>query len=173
MERLTSERFRALYTDRGQLEQASKLRKAANERTIEKNKKALNDFVEAKDLKAVRKVKHEESNIQKSCVEWFRYTPKYKTCRLFSVPNGSYLAGTPKERAIQANMLKGEGLLSGVSDLILLAPTGTYYLECKTESGTQSPEQKDFENAVKNNNQKYFVFRSLDEFQGLVKRIIG
>ncbi|HEY6019642.1 MAG TPA: hypothetical protein VIY48_07005 [Candidatus Paceibacterota bacterium] len=45
---------------------------------------------------------------------------------LFSVPNGSVLAGDAKRRAQQMNKLKREGLTPGVADVMFLSGHGGY-----------------------------------------------
>ena len=65
-------------------------------------------------------MKNIESKIQIACVNWFRYQyPEYKKL-LFSVPNGG------ARNSITGAILKAEGALSGVSDLILLKPNKSY-----------------------------------------------
>ena len=112
----------------------------------------------------------EESNMQKRCVTWFRL--QYKQGLLFSVPNGSHLAGAPAQRAIQTNALKAEGMLPGVSDLLLFAHRSVYFLEAKAKDGVQRKNQEEFEAYVRGNGYEYHIFRSLDEFQEIVNKII-
>ena len=115
-----------------------------------------------------------ESQLQKSCVKWFRYRfPKLKFL-LFAVPNGAMLAGTQLQRVKQWNKLKAEGATKGVSDLILLVPRGNFHglcIEMKTtkKHSKQSPEQKDFERAVIAQNYAYVVPRTFDEFSKVVE----
>lgn len=62
------------------------------------------------------KPSHLESDLQIKCVQWFRLTYPKLRYLLFSVPNGGL-------RSLRtAQMLKAEGALAGVSDLILLLP---------------------------------------------------
>ena len=59
-------------------------------------------------------MKHIESRLQIACVRWFRMQyPQYKLM-LFSVPNGG------KRTLMEAIIMKNEGVVAGVSDLILL-----------------------------------------------------
>ncbi len=137
----------------------------AKARKASDNKPALG---EAKKPK--KRNRKEESNMQKRCVTWFRM--QYKREQLFAVPNGSHLAGTAAQRAIQVNTLKAEGMLGGVSDLILVADNGVYFLEAKAKDGSQRPNQKEFEALVKAMGYKYFIFRSLGEFRAIVEQLI-
>lgn len=63
---------------------------------------------------------------------------QYPDLLFFSVPNGANLAGSPAARARQMNKLKGEGLLPGTPDLVLVAAHGGYtimFLEMKDVDG--------------------------------------
>jgi len=106
-----------------------------------------------------------ESRIQQEIVIWFRnnYCTKLKKtrCAIFSVPN---------ERKNQKEMMSmiATGLMSGVSDLVVLLPGKVLFVEVKTESGKQQPKQIEFEKTVKYLGFDYFVVRSLDEFKLLI-----
>lgn len=103
-----------------------------------------------------------EHKLQCACVKWFYY--QYPTLRglLFAVPNGS------RRDIVTASKLKAEGVVAGVSDLILLKKTkqyGALLIEMKTATGRQSTNQKDWEAKVTaNNDYKYTIVRSFDEF---------
>lgn len=57
-----------------------------------------------------------------------RNTKQYPALNLcFSVPNGAWLAGNARERAIRMNAMKRAGLMPGVFDVILLAPNDKYH----------------------------------------------
>ena len=126
--------------------------------------------VVAKEHKPKRKNKHEESDMQQRCVAWFRF--QYKRELLFAVPNGGKSPGTAKERAIAGKRLEKEGVLAGVSDLILVCDGSVTFLEAKTEDGTQSDEQRLFQAMAEAMGWPYFIFRSLEEFQRIVRRVI-
>jgi len=79
---------------------------------------------------------------------------------IFSVPNGG------NRNKIEAMTLKSNGLLAGVSDLILITPKGKlYFLELKTEIGVQSEVQKDFQKRIEALGYEYKLIRSLNEFK--------
>lgn len=104
-----------------------------------------------------KRPRHEESEIQKSCVRWFRATyPRY-LC--FSVPNGG------RRNALEGAILKGEGALAGVSDLIIVAYNAVLFIEIKKEKGKQSESQKRFQRQVEALGHVYKVCRSQQEFQ--------
>jgi hypothetical protein len=114
-------------------------------------------------------VKHEESNIQQKCVEWFKYN--FPTTVIASFPNGAFLGGTPVQRAKRWNILKREGAMLGIPDLIICMPSGGYhglFIEMKTPKGKLS------ENQIACNAQLEFsgycvkVCRSFDDFRNAV-----
>jgi hypothetical protein len=106
-----------------------------------------------------------ENKIQANCYQWYHnnYCLKHHNPRgiMFSVPNE--LAGTNKIAMMQA---KAMGLVSGVSDTIVLLPNGkTLYCEFKDEKGKQSDKQKEFELVVTNLGHTYILVRSFEEFK--------
>ncbi len=120
-------------------------------------------------LKKVKRVmKHNESDLQKRCVETFRLIyPKLKR-RLFAIPNGGY------RDAIGASILFGEGVLPGVSDLMLAIPKNNYagmFIEMKTEHGRLSGYQENFIKEM-SGDYKCVVCRSLEEFLKEVKEYL-
>lgn len=135
-------------------------------------------------------MREEEHNIQAACVRWFNLQwPEYRGL-LFAVPNGG-----ARSKAT-AGKLKAEGVVAGVSDLILLVPRfgpirivegnadgmvtyiGTDNLFCglciemKTAKGRQSPEQKEWQSKVESHCYKYAVCRSLDEFMNTINNYL-
>lgn len=104
-----------------------------------------------------------ESRIQQMCVRWFRMQYPSIGNLLFAVPNG----GSRLYR--EALTLKKEGVVPGVSDLILLYKTANYgalCIEMKTDQKTsrQSPAQKEWQALAEYGGSKYVVCRNFDEF---------
>ena len=85
-----------------------------------------------------------EAKIQQEIVVWFKnnYCLKHHNnrCCIFSVPN---------EAGYKNRNFKLTGMMPGVSDLIIVIPNKTIYIELKTETGRQSPKQKEFEEIIK------------------------
>jgi hypothetical protein len=106
-------------------------------------------------------MKHLEDDLQKSCVYWFRLIwPKYAKL-LFAVPNG----GSRNIR--EAARLKSQGVVSGVSDLILLVPKGNFHglcIEMKSEKGKLSENQKEWLEMVKMQGYETSVCNSFESF---------
>lgn len=73
-------------------------------------------------------MRHEESELQRSCVKWFRY--KYSNLKplLFAVPNGGF------RNVREARIMKAEGVVAGVSDLILLLPRQGFHALYRNEN---------------------------------------
>lgn len=104
-------------------------------------------------------MRHHESKIQIACVNWFR--AQFPMYVIYSVPNGG------KRTRVEAGILKAEGQLSGVSDLVVMFGNKEYhslYIEMKTEKGRQSENQKAFERKCKIFKFKYVICTSLEEF---------
>ena len=110
-------------------------------------------------------MREEEHNIQCACVRWFNLQwPQYRGL-LFAVPNGG-----ARSKAT-AGKLKAEGVVAGVSDLILLVPKQWAFalcIEMKTTKGRQSPEQKEWQAKVEGEGYRYAVCHSIDEFMAVV-----
>ncbi len=112
-------------------------------------------------------MRHQESIIQQNCVKWFRLQYPKLARLLFAVPNGG------ARRPIEGKIMKAEGTLAGVSDLILLYPSKGFHalcIEMKTEKGRQQPSQKLFQRAVEEMSYKYVICRS---FEGFMDEIGG
>lgn len=119
-----------------------------------------------KDPRLQRPRKHpddEEHRLQCRCVRWFRYSYPGLAARLFAVPNGG------RRDAVTGAKLKAEGVLAGVSDLILLVPSKEHHallIEMKTAHGRQSATQKAWERKLTEDNEyMYVVCHSFDEFE--------
>lgn len=111
-----------------------------------------------------KKSRHIESQIQQSCVKWFRLQFPEIGLLLFAVPNG----GARNKR--EAGILKGEGVTAGVADMILLKPSGGFAslcIEFKTEEkgSTQRETQKQWQKAAEVAGNKYVICRSFDDFR--------
>lgn len=110
---------------------------------------------------------HRESQLQASCVTWFRLQYPEFAQHLFSIPNGG-----ARSKATGA-ILKREGVLKGVPDLFLMVPIipthNGLFLEAKTDIGRQSKEQKEFQKRAEEQGYAYKVFRSFDEFKEAIE----
>lgn len=111
-----------------------------------------------KDGKAKRACSHEEDDIQKEFFKTVRVVfPTIPDKLLFAVPNGG------KRNKLEGARLKMQGVKSGVADVLLLIPRGGYNCLCmefKTSTGTQSPEQKEFQQQIVEAGGKYVIVRS-------------
>ena len=98
-----------------------------------------------------------ESQSQIAMVKWFRLQYPKLSPLLFHVPNGRYRSKTT------ARMLKAEGVVAGVSDLILLIPNSDYHgllIEVKSETGRQTPLQKMWGSLASSRGYRYEEVRS-------------
>lgn len=126
--------------------------------------------------------RHDESHLQQVCVKWFRaFFPEYDIL-LFAVPNGGL------KSKIEAGIQKGEGVVRGVSDLILLVPSAGFHglcIEMKKDSVVyedgkvkhrktyQRPDQKAWQERVEAQGYKYMVIRTFDDFRHAVEEYLG
>lgn len=104
-----------------------------------------------------------EDKLQAEIVAWFnnQYCLKHHNprCLIFSIPNGG------NRNKIEAMKFKATGLLAGASDLVVVLPNVISFIELKTEFGTQSEAQKDFENRIIDLGFEYKIIKSLKEFK--------
>ncbi len=115
-------------------------------------------------------MRHIESKIQIACKRWFDCQYRQFASLLFAVPNGG------RRGKIEASIMKAEGVVAGVADMILLVPRGGYAslcIEFKTEHGRQSENQKTWQEAATSAGNKYVVCRSFDDFYAQVKNYLG
>jgi len=106
-----------------------------------------------------------ENKIQQDIVMWYKnnFCLKHHNPRqcIFSVPNDSI-------NAIETKRKVNTGLLTGVSDLIVLHNGECLFIEVKTSTGKQQESQKDFENTVTLQGFKYYLVRSLEDFKNII-----
>ena len=103
-------------------------------------------------------------------MQWFRLRyPSYGKL-LFHVPNGG------QRNKITAAILKREGVVAGVADLILLVPNDKHHglcVEMKTPKGRQTDNQKEWEALVVDQGYEYRIARDLDDFMTIVYEYFG
>ena len=109
-------------------------------------------------------MRQEESNIQISCVKWFRLQHPDKL--LIAIPNGG------NRNRITGAILKAEGVTAGAPDLFLFESRLNCHglaIEMKTSKGKQSPSQRNFQKVIEKAGYKYVVARSFVEFKNEVE----
>jgi hypothetical protein len=121
----------------------------------------------ANKKKAPKKTRHEESRIQKSCVKWFR--SQYPKLIIFAIPNGG------KRGLVEASIMKAEGVLAGIPDLLLLKPSKGYhglFIEMKTEKGDINPNQRRMIPIIQEAGYQVIICRSFNDFKQQVESYI-
>lgn len=117
--------------------------------------------LQAKEEKVRRKPRHEEDNLQISCVRWFDMQyPQYRLL-LYHTPNEGKVTRT------QAVIRKKMGIRAGVADLLLLLPHQHYHylaIELKTKTGRQRETQKEWQSVCEAHGGRYVIIRSIEEF---------
>lgn len=99
---------------------------------------------------------HIESQIQRQMVSWFRL--QYPRYIIAAIPNGG------QRSSLEAKIMKGEGVLAGFSDLIIIAQGNVLFIEVKTKDGKQSDLQIKFQSDVERLGFQYSICRSLEDF---------
>ena len=107
-----------------------------------------------------------EESIQQSIIIWYNnnYSLKSHNPRglIFSVPNDT-------KNYMELKRKKNTGLLSGVSDLIVILPNSKIlFIEVKSVANKQQPDQIEFQERVEKLNYKYYVIYSLTQFQQII-----
>jgi hypothetical protein len=109
-------------------------------------------------------MKSREHNLQVATVQLLRANKIF----CFAVPNGG------RRDAITGANLKKEGVLAGVSDLIILKHNKVFFVEMKDgKNGRQSQEQKYFEQVVTSYGFKYLIWRTPEDVMKFIKEEKG
>lgn len=107
-----------------------------------------------------------EDRLQQECYMWFHNSFPELRGLLFHVPNGG------SRNAIEGKKFKAIGVVAGVADLLFLYKGQTYFLELKTQTGTQSKVQRNWQEKVQNHYFNYFIIRSKSVFCALINEIV-
>lgn len=84
--------------------------------------------------------------------------------RIFAINNNSI-------NGIKGAMNKAMGVIAGVADMCYLKPEGkTCWIEWKTETGRQSPQQVSFEKLCRSLGHEYHIVRSEEEFLNIINQ---
>jgi hypothetical protein len=111
-----------------------------------------------------------ESALQKGCVTWFRYQYRDLEKLFFAIPNGG------KRNRREAQILKAEGVVAGVSDLFLSVPRNGYhgfYIELKWNKNVTTKEQNLFQAEAGKHGYKTAVIRSFDDFKREIENYLN
>lgn len=110
-----------------------------------------------------------EASLQASLVDYHQRAVPEEFAILFAVPNGG------KRNKTEAARLKRQGVLAGVSDLILVSLGRVDFIEVKLERSLiqdretrQSDSQKDFQAKVESLGHHYWIVRSLEDYARLL-----
>lgn len=104
-------------------------------------------------------MKTQESNLQISCVKWFKL--QYPNTIIAAIPNGG------KRNAITASILKQEGVLAGMPDLMICCAKNGYnglFIEMKFGKNKLSSNQVEIIEKLRQENYKVEVCYTFDEF---------
>lgn len=122
------------------------------------------------EAKIRRRPRSLEHTLQCRVIRWFRLQYPNMVHNLFAVPNGGYRTKTT------AALMKAEGQLSGVADLILLkrkGKCGALLLEAKVKGNYQSDNQKLWQSLIEADGYEYRIFHTLEEFIEIVTEYLN
>lgn len=134
-------------------------------------------------VKPKRRVGHKESDLQITCVNWFRSQPRWRSLwsQLVAIGNGGKRIqktvcdkwGNYHTFSPEAKRMKAEGVTAGVADLMLPIGQKGYhnlFIEMKTTDtwSRQSEAQKVWQKATEKIGNKYVVCRTFDEFRQVI-----
>jgi hypothetical protein len=127
-------------------------------------------ITETPKLKPQRQRKQDESKLQSDCFKWLWHTYPETRGLYFAVLNENDMSKyeTPAQQKRSGAMRKARGVVSGVSDSILLIGNKQYHgfcIEFKTPIGVQSEAQKEWQANVERSGYKYILIRDFDDFK--------
>ena len=113
-----------------------------------------------------RVIQHPEDKLHKQIANYLfqlEMTKKFGSDGFFT-----YMPFGEKRSLKTGALLKAKGTKRGVPDFMVICRKGVYseflWVECKSSKGTQSPEQKEFEEKTKKQlNEDYIVVKSCEE----------
>ena len=104
-----------------------------------------------------------EESLHARCYLWFHSEfPELRGLLCYNLNNS--------RNKIQAMMDKGKGLQKGRSDMVFYYKGTATMIEFKIETGRQSKDQIEWQKRIELAGFKYYIIRSLEEFQELIKK---
>lgn len=103
-------------------------------------------------------VKTSEKDIQKACIEYLQMLRNQG--KLLFVRNNSFAGSFSRPDGSQGYIRNN---MPGSPDLFVFIRNETLHIECKSTTGTQSPDQKEWERKATKLNHKYYTIRSVEE----------
>lgn len=101
-------------------------------------------------------------------MSWFRH--QYPHLIMFAIPNGG------RRNAREAAIMKAEGVLAGIPDMMLALPNGKYgglFIEMKAGKGRNSSAQDQMQKMLVGVGYCVVICRSFEEFQITVRNYVA
>lgn len=114
-------------------------------------------------------MKHIEEDLQQTCCRWMAYQYPKEYAFLHHSPNGG------KRNAREAARFKAMGTKAGFPDLQLCLPRrGKHglFIELKTDKGTQTEYQKNWQKMLTSEGYAYLVCRSFEQFCNIINKYL-
>jgi len=111
-----------------------------------------------------KREQNEVATQSKAYLEVYNNHPELRG-RIFAINNNS-------ENSIKGALNKAMGVYSGVSDMCFILSGGRVaWIEWKTEFGTQSKQQTDWQSLIESCEHQYFIVRSKEQFLSLINTL--
>jgi len=81
------------------------------------------------------------------------------------------LAGGTKNARIRYSIAKALGMITGFADYVILWDSGSAAIEAKSKTGMQTAGQSDFEEWCRARGVPYYLIRSADEGEAILKQL--
>jgi hypothetical protein len=102
-----------------------------------------------------------EIKLQSTCFLWhWNNYPNERGLLCYNLNNSA--------NKIQGNQNKALGLIKGRSDMVYYKKGKAIMLEFKTETGTQSKDQKEWEQRIKSEGFEYRIIRNFEDFLSII-----
>lgn len=111
--------------------------------------------------------KKTEHQLQSMCVSWFRLEFPKRRFDLFAVPNGG------KRDVVTASIMKREGIVKGVPDILLVDDGRLHAFEFKTLIGKLSEAQQQVHVSWLRQRVDVHIIRDFETFQKIIRNILN
>lgn len=108
-----------------------------------------------------------EHNFQKVVVQYLR-AHEFLVINSDVMDGLKFLANDTNKRMCFISEHKQRGYTKGQPDIIAVSKDGVWFIELKTESGRQSPEQKQWQQVLTAWGHNYIVVRSIQELETML-----
>ena len=122
-------------------------------------------------MRASRLPELPEAVIQTQCVELLDKYERQGRLTYCAVPNGTWLQGDDRQRAIQMNKLKATGLRPGFPDIAIFLPGKTAFAELKRRTGRLAENQEAWRDTLQAMGFPWRLVRSVEDMGDYLREL--